>query len=149
MAVLRDNSGGSTPAVACQQGGEQAADLVEGWELNPELQELADLGDAPAVAEILRMFLDDTEQQIEAAERAMQMEDCASVRNVAHTLSGSSATIGWNGFSVVARQMQMLAQSQRLAESRERLEDLRRQIPAAKRAIGQLITEFEQTPEDR
>ena len=132
MSVLKENPTELLSA-ACLPGGEQAAELVYGWELNPELQELAALGDAPAVAEILRIFLDDAEQQIEMAERAMRREDCASVGNAAHTLSGSSATIGLQGFSLVARQMQMLAQSQKLAESRERLEDLRRQIPAAKR----------------
>ena len=112
------------------------------WELNPELKELADLGDGPAVAEILRGFLDDAEHQIRRAEDAMRSEDCESLKFVAHTLSGSAATVGLNEFSEVARQLQLLANAHKISESHEYLTSLREKLPSAKLALSETINEL-------
>jgi HPt (histidine-containing phosphotransfer) domain-containing protein len=116
------------------------------WELNPELKELADEGGGPAVAQILRGFLDDAEDQMRRAEDAVRAEDCETLRFAAHTLSGSAATVGLNEFSEVARQLQLLAYAQKISESHEQLEDLRKKLTPAKRALNETISELEPRP---
>ena len=113
------------------------------WELNPELRELADLGEAEAVADILRVFLDDAEQQIRKAEEAMRAGDGDGLKFAAHTLSGSAATIGLNNFSAVAHQVQLLAKAHRFPESYETMEELRNQFPSAKEVLTEIIRALE------
>lgn len=109
------------------------------WEMNPELRELADLGESEAVADILRGFLKDAEQQISKAEEAMQRGDEDGLGMAAHTLTGSAATVGLNDFSAVAQQLQALAKAHRLSESYEKLQNLRHQFPLAKAAVNRTI----------
>ena len=109
------------------------------WEMNPELRELADLGESEAVADILRGFLKDAEQQISKAEEAMQRGDEDGLGMAAHTLTGSAATVGLNDFSAVAQQLQALAKAHRLSESYEKLRNLRREFPLAKAAVNRTI----------
>ena len=73
------------------------------WELNPELRELVELGQGEAVVDILRVFLEDAEEQIRRAEEAMRVCDGDGLKFAAHNLSGSAASIGFNDFSAVAR----------------------------------------------
>jgi HPt (histidine-containing phosphotransfer) domain-containing protein len=112
------------------------------WELNPELKEMADLGERSTVAEILRGFLDDAEDQIERAEEAMRSEDCDGLDFAAHSLTGSAATVGLAEFSQVARRLQILAKAHRITESYEQLQSLREKLPSAREAIGRTIHEL-------
>jgi HPt (histidine-containing phosphotransfer) domain-containing protein len=117
-------------------------DSKTSWKLNPELREMADVGERSTVAEILRGFLDDAEDQIQRAEEAMQSEDCERLNFAAHSLTGSAAMVGLDDFSQVARQLQMLAKAHRIAESYEQLQSLREKLPSAKEAIGRTISEL-------
>jgi HPt (histidine-containing phosphotransfer) domain-containing protein len=118
------------------------AHRTDDWELNSELQELADMGQGLMVAEILREFIEDAEGQIARAEKAVERCDGAELTFVAHTLTGSAATVGLQDFSSVAYQLQMLARAQKFAESLLVLEDLRKQFPSAKQAVNQAISQL-------
>jgi HPt (histidine-containing phosphotransfer) domain-containing protein len=112
------------------------------WELNPELRELVELGQGEAVVDILRVFLADAEEQIRRAEEAMRACDGDGLKFAAHSLSGSAATIGFNDFSAVARQLQILAKARRFSESYERVETLRNQLPSAREKLIKMIGEL-------
>lgn len=114
-----------------------------GWELNPELQELADLGEGALVADILQGFLNDAEDQIRNAEEAMRRRDGDGLKFAAHSLAGSAATVGLNEFSAVARQLQILAKAYRFPECHEQLQTLRKQLPSATEALIQFIGELD------
>jgi HPt (histidine-containing phosphotransfer) domain-containing protein len=113
------------------------------WAMNPELRELADLGESEAVADILRGFLSDAEHQISKAEEAMRRGDGDGLGVAAHTLTGSAATVGLNDLSAVAQQLQALAKAHRLSESYEQLRSLRREFPLAKAAVNRTIEELD------
>jgi HPt (histidine-containing phosphotransfer) domain-containing protein len=117
-----------------------------GWDLNPELRELADLGEGEMVADILRGFLNDAEDQIREAEEAMRTRDGDRLKFAAHSLTGSAATVGLNDFSAVARQLHVLARARKFPESHEQLKTLRNQLPEAKEALMQFIREFQLDP---
>jgi HPt (histidine-containing phosphotransfer) domain-containing protein len=122
-------------------------DIVKtGWELNPELRELADLGEGEMVADILRGFLNDAEDQISKAEEAIRTRDSNGLKFAAHSLTGSAATVGLIDFSAAARQLHVLANAHRFPESHEQLKTLRNQLPAAKEALAQFIREFQPYP---
>jgi HPt (histidine-containing phosphotransfer) domain-containing protein len=112
------------------------------WELNPELRELAELGEHEIVADILRVFLNDAEHQLSKAEEAIRNGDGDGVRFAAHSLTGSAAAVGLNEFSEVAKQLQLLAKAHKLSESYEQLQSLRNQLPSAKQALTQVIREL-------
>jgi HPt (histidine-containing phosphotransfer) domain-containing protein len=116
------------------------------WELNPELRELADLGEGDLVADILRGFLKDAEYQLCQAEEAMRMHDGDGLKFAAHSLTGSAATVGLDDFSAVARQLQVLAKAHKFSESYEQLQTLRNQLPPAKEALTRLIRELTPGP---
>ena len=122
-------------------------DIVKtGWELNPELRELADLGEGKMVADILRGFLNDAEDQISKAEEAIRTRDGNGLKFAAHSLTGSAATVGLTDFSAAARQLQVLANAHRFPESYEQLKTLRNQLPAAKEALARFIRELQPYP---
>jgi len=97
-------------------------DIVKtGWELNPELRELADLGEGKMVADILRGFLNDAEDQISKAEEAIRTRDGNGLKFAAHSLTGSAATVGLTDFSAAVRQLHVLVNAHRFPESYEQL----------------------------
>jgi HPt (histidine-containing phosphotransfer) domain-containing protein len=113
------------------------------WELNPELKELAEEGGGPAVAQILKGFLEEAQDQLPRAEDAQLSEDIETLKFAANVLSGSAAAGELNKASQVARQLQLLANAHKISESHEQLEDLKTKSRPARLALNETISELE------
>lgn len=63
-------------------------------------------GDEELLKEILALFLEDAPRQIETLKEALERGDSAMVRHQAHTLKGSSGSVGAIAIEKVAMEMQ-------------------------------------------
>jgi len=52
------------------------------------------IGDRPSVATVLEVFLTDSPQMLEGIDRSLNEKDWTSLREYAHTMKSSSATMG-------------------------------------------------------
>ncbi|HIF42270.1 MAG TPA: Hpt domain-containing protein [Planctomycetes bacterium] len=79
---------------------------------------LVDLGgeDEPdLIVELIDLFLEDADTRVTALESAARSKDWDQVSRLAHTLKGSSATMGAARFSVACRTVEMEARDGGLA----------------------------------
>ncbi|MFQ5660599.1 MAG: Hpt domain-containing protein [Gammaproteobacteria bacterium] len=63
-------------------------------------------GDEALWREIIEVFIDDTHNQILAMEEAISRKDVAVVQRIAHTIKGTSGTIGVAGLQEAALKME-------------------------------------------
>ena len=78
------------------------------------LNEMAD-GDAAVIEELLLMYLDQTEEQVEQLKAAFAKNDCQIARRIAHSACGASNSIGVGTFSKELRQIEHQAERGSLA----------------------------------
>ena len=78
------------------------------------LNEMAD-GDAAVIEELLLMYLDQTEEQVEQLRAAFAKNDCQIVRRIAHSACGASNSIGVGTFTKELRQLEHQAERGSLA----------------------------------
>ncbi|SEM70301.1 Hpt domain-containing protein [Nitrosomonas marina] len=69
------------------------------------------------VTKILGIFLETSIDQIRQIERALEDEDCENLCNAAHTLKSSSANIGADSLSSVAKRLELHGRSRELAQA--------------------------------
>ncbi len=96
-----------------------------------DLARLAEIsgGDAEFEREIAGEFLGQARELFEEAARALETCDAAALRRVAHTLKGSSRTVGADGLARLAAELEELA-----AESTQGA------APALARALSCLVS---------
>lgn len=73
------------------------------------LNEMAD-GDAAVIEELVLMYLDQTEEQVEQLKAAFAKGDCQIVRRIAHSACGASNSIGVGTFTKELRQIEHQAE---------------------------------------
>ncbi len=78
------------------------------------LHEMAD-GDASIIEELVLMYLDQTEEQVEQLRAAYDKGDCQIVRRLAHSAYGASSSIGVSTFTTELRQLEHEAERGSLA----------------------------------
>jgi len=68
----------------------------------------ATTGDDPEfAAELLAVFIEDTEARLEEIQQALQAGDLSQVKRTAHHLRGSSANVGCFAMQAIARDMEL------------------------------------------
>ena len=63
-------------------------------------------GDPDNLRELATLYLDQTEQQLEQLEAAVQAESASEVRRLAHSCAGASATCGMRGLVLLLRELE-------------------------------------------
>ena len=89
--------------------------------------------------ELTRSFLDETDQLLTEMRRALDLGDWDSLDKAAHTLKGSSATIGANGLSKICQQLQALSDSDSYDQATEKFTELRKGFDRVKSELTELL----------
>ncbi|HXI89104.1 MAG TPA: Hpt domain-containing protein [Blastocatellia bacterium] len=71
------------------------------------LREFDNEGDPDLVAELAVIFFQDTVERLESLRRAIDSADAAGIENEAHSLKGSSASLGAVGMSLLCSELEL------------------------------------------
>ncbi len=83
------------------------------------------MGNVELVQEVLRQFETRTPEEIEAIEKALQLQDAEQIARLAHRLRGTSATISAEGLTRAAADLEDVGRQGRLADLPAGIEHLR------------------------
>jgi HPt (histidine-containing phosphotransfer) domain-containing protein len=72
--------------------------------------------DEEDIFEVAEMFFEELPEEMESIEKAYKAGDSASVARLAHGMKGSSANIGLDGISLVAKELEVAAKAELLPE---------------------------------
>ncbi|MGB3681618.1 MAG: PAS domain S-box protein [Rubrobacteraceae bacterium] len=103
------------------------------------LAELDEDGEESLVSELADMFLEGAGSHLDTLRRAVEEDDANSVREAAHTLKGSSGSIGASRIQEVCGRLQEIAESEGLHEAPDLLERLEREFEGARSELKALI----------
>ena len=135
-AVLRKWVSG-TPAYRVP--GAEVAESRAGTTLDREvisgLRGLQGEGETDIVAGLAGMFLEDARPRLSALEEAVQNDDAPAVELLAHTLKGSSGSMGARGMSVLCARLEDAGASGELSQSFGLLERLKEEFGRVDRAF--------------
>jgi len=92
-------------------------------------------GDTDIVAELAGMFVEDTRSGLSALEEAMQRGDAQAVERTAHTLKGSSGSMGARGMSGLCARLESAGASGNLSHGFGLLERLEEEFGRVERAL--------------
>ncbi|CAN5828446.1 hypothetical protein BH18ACT11_BH18ACT11_19050 [soil metagenome] len=92
--------------------------------------------DTDIVAELAGMFVDDTRSGLSALEEALHRGDAPAVERVAHTLKGSSGSMGARGMSGFCARLESAGASGDLSHGFGLLERLEEEFGRVERALG-------------
>ena len=84
-------------------------------------EELKEATGADFIDELVDTYLEDAPRQLSALRAALQAQDADAFRRAAHTLKSTSATFGADGLSGLAKELEMLAKDNKLAEAGSKL----------------------------
>ncbi|MEZ4594197.1 MAG: Hpt domain-containing protein [Chloroflexota bacterium] len=93
---------------------EQAIDLVE-------LARLVGEDTDDFLVMMAPIFLEDTHKLLDALNIAVQNQDHKAIRQAAHTLKGTSASLGMPRLSQFSRELEIMAKSEETAEAPHKL----------------------------
>jgi HPt (histidine-containing phosphotransfer) domain-containing protein len=94
-------------------------------------EELKQMSGEDFIKELLDTFLDDAPKLIEQLKSAVAAKDVDSFRRAAHSLKSNAATFGAQRLSDLAKQLEMLAKENNLAETGDGLKALEQAYRAA------------------
>jgi CheY-like chemotaxis protein/HPt (histidine-containing phosphotransfer) domain-containing protein len=89
-------------------------------------------GDAAGLRDLAQLYLQQTAEQIERIKSAIESGSADSVRRLAHTCVGSSATCGMNTIVTPLRELERLGQQQQLAGADALLRQIQREYQRIK-----------------
>jgi HPt (histidine-containing phosphotransfer) domain-containing protein len=92
-----------------------------------DLEELRSrcMGNIELVQQVLKKFESRTPEEIEAIEKALQLQDTQQIARVAHRLRGTSATVSAEGLTRAAAEIEDVSRQGRLADLPTGVERLR------------------------
>ena len=88
-----------------------------------QLEQLAG-GDKAFEKELLKMFVDDTENSLSQLDAAIGLGDQTAVQELAHYIKGASANVGAVGMSQAAAQLETMAKEGNLQTAVDSLQQL-------------------------
>ncbi len=112
------------------------------WELPPDMVEYAETGEMEVIGDILRMFLESTQEDLERILAAIQSGDAATVERLGHGLKGGCAQIGAAGLARIAAEWELRGQS------KERWVELAADFQSEFRRVADLIRAHPVFPAD-
>lgn len=107
-AMAMDAPASAAPAPAVAEPAPAKRQPPAGVDMS-RLNEMAD-GDAAVIEELVLMYLDQTEEQVEQLKAAFAKGDCQIVRRIAHSACGASNSIGVGTFTKELRQIEHQAE---------------------------------------
>ena len=90
--------------------------------------------------ELTRAYINETAGLLSVMKQALDRSDWADVEKSAHTLKGSSATIGAGELAEICQQLQASVQAQNLGRASERLMELENRFALVKGKLSELLT---------
>ena len=81
-------------------------------------------GDLEFEQEVLQMFVEDTEENLEAARQALGKRDCEALGHHAHQIKGSSANVGATSITAIATRLETQSRQNSLANAPELIDTL-------------------------
>lgn len=119
----------SQPTAAAGQADQALAALTATLtELQFDLEQLHQLSDHSYEfeQELLQLYLDDTQFQVQQLQEACQQQDLAAIEQIAHHLKGASASIGAKSVETLAEDLEVQAKHRDWPGTAELLTQLRR-----------------------
>jgi HPt (histidine-containing phosphotransfer) domain-containing protein len=105
-------------------GSVTAAEGTEGPLDRTAIENLRELGGQQMLSELAEMFLGDARSSIRALREAIESSDAISVKQVAHTLKGSSGNMGAARMATICSELQDVGAAGDLSHAPELLERL-------------------------
>jgi HPt (histidine-containing phosphotransfer) domain-containing protein len=103
------------------------------------LRELNQEGEPDVVSEVLRLFLDDAPEKLDAIADAITRSDAAALRRAAHALKGAAGAIGAVQFQEACRVLEETAMVTPPGPAAAQLAGLRADYARVKAAIEHLL----------
>jgi HPt (histidine-containing phosphotransfer) domain-containing protein len=103
----------------------------------------SETGDRQRIATLLHNFADRLPQTVDRMDRAATTGDSRALARLAHTLKGSSATLGANHFASLCADVEAVAQRRDLVTSTGLLSDLRDRADEVGDAMQEISAELE------
>jgi CheY-like chemotaxis protein len=85
------------------------------------------------------IFLEDTKNILQKLAAAVQGQDSPEIRHAAHTLKGSSASMGMTRLSQLCRDLEMMAKEDHLAEAAPKLEQIQVECTRVEAALNEMV----------
>ncbi len=85
------------------------------------------------------IFLEDTQHILQKLATAVQGEDDQAIRQAAHTLKGSSASMAMTDLSQRCRELEMMAKENKLAEATVKLEQIQAEYQRVETALNRMV----------
>ena len=104
-----------------------------------ELRELNQEGEPDVVSEVLRLFLDDAPEKLDAIADAITRGDVEALRRAAHGLKGAAGAIGAFPFQEACRALEEMAAVTPPGQAAAQLAGLRTEYARVKAAIEHLL----------
>jgi two-component system, sensor histidine kinase and response regulator len=130
---IAENQAGAT--VLESGRGSEAAEEAEDPLDRTVTENLRDLGGVEMLSELTEMFLEDTSSALTALEEALKSGDASSVERVAHTLKGSSGSMGARGMAELCAKLQDVGASSDLSRASLLLERLEAEFDRVRSAL--------------
>lgn len=102
------------------------------------LSELRDIMGTDFVM-LVRSWQRDADTRLAAIQKALKDRNATELRQVAHSLKGSSANLGARHVVVICQQLESLAGDDDLVTAKERIESLHHEINIAAAALDRLV----------
>ncbi|MGC6487805.1 MAG: Hpt domain-containing protein [Planctomycetota bacterium] len=107
-----------------------------------ELLSYAADGDPELLLDLIQMFLDDSPSKVAAVEEGLATGDFEKAERAAHSLKGSSGTLGARLVQDVCERLQTSTRSRRLKESKALAPRLATEYEHADRALRQVLARY-------
>ena len=89
--------------------------------------------------ELTRSYLDESAELLKAMKQSLEQKDWEGLDRSAHTLKGSSLTIGAKGLAEICQQLQIIVESKEPGQTVEKLMELEDGFDKVKRELGNLL----------
>jgi signal transduction histidine kinase/DNA-binding response OmpR family regulator len=99
-------------------------------------------GDTSVVREIVRVFKQESPRQIAQLRNAIDVNDCMSVANSAHSLKGSLLVLSADRLASAAQKLETMGRSGQLAGATETFEELESGLEALAEALQNMVREL-------
>jgi len=102
------------------------------------LRELQQDGEPDLLAELVEIFVSDTELRLAALREAVESGDASGVEQIAHAIKGSAGNMGARSMSVLTADLQDIGASGDLAGAAQKLEHLEEEYGRVRPALAEL-----------
>ena len=85
------------------------------------------------------IFLEDGTKLVQSLTHAVQNKDCLATKHAAHTLKGTSASMGMPKLSQFSRELETMAKEEALADAPQKLAEIQAEFARAEQALAAIL----------